>query len=82
MSGEIDEAPAFRVGSVGITAEQRDAGIAAMHGRFRAWDVRGALTRAGVPYEALDRAADRLLQAERRAGRIRAINNRNWERQP
>jgi hypothetical protein len=26
------------------------------------------------------RAADRLLQRERKAGRIRAVNNRLWER--
>jgi len=75
----MGESIAFVVAGIPVTAEQRDAGIAAMRGQFKAWDVRGALSRAGVPFEALDRGADRLLQAERRAGRIRAVNNRNWE---
>ena len=77
---------AFTVQGVGVTAEQRAAGIAAMTGSFTKNDVRNALIRAGVPVDMphadyiADRAADRLCQAERKAGRIRAINNKNWER--
>ena len=74
----MEHAPAFTVKGENISAEQRDAGLAAMRGRFNAWNVRGALSRAGV--ENTDRAADRLMQAERKAGRIRAVDNRNWER--
>lgn len=77
---------AFYVQGRAITAEQRDAGIAAMRGTFRAHDVRFALARAGVEDEpgkewagTVSRAADRLMQAERKAGRVRAINNKVWE---
>jgi hypothetical protein len=61
-----------------ITLEQIEAGLAAMRGRFNAWHVRGSLSHAGVVNT--DRAADRLMQAERKAGRIRAVDNRNWEK--
>lgn len=85
---------AFTVCGVGITARQRDVGLAAMRGRFRAMDVAGALLKAGVPQRdprvywprpasaeyIPERAADRLLQAKRKAGRIRPITNRLWER--
>lgn len=76
---------AFFVQGRGITVAQRDAGIAAMQGQFKAWDVRHAMARAGVDDEpgqqyTLERAADRLMQAERRRGNIRAINNKNWEK--
>lgn len=76
---------AYTVKGVAITAEQRDAGVAAMKGRFTKNEVRHALILAGVPVSMphetwlADRAADRLMQAERKAGRIRAINNKNWE---
>jgi hypothetical protein len=77
---------AFSVQGVPITAAQRDAGIAAMMGQFKASDVRRALRLAGVPDRTeaysylIERVADRLMQAERKAGRIRAINNKTWER--
>ena len=79
---------AYTVKGVGISAEARDAGVTAMQGRFTKNDVRNALVQAGVPYSIegepwlADRAADRLCQAERRAGRIRAVTNRLWERMP
>lgn len=60
-----------------ITDEQIAAGLAAMKGRFRAHDVRRAMAKAGV--KETDRAADRLMQSERKAGRIRAVNNKLWE---
>lgn len=91
----MSDSIAFTVSGIGITVAQRDAGLAAMRGQFRAIDIAGALLRAGVPQKndeytsyprplSMDwipeRAADRLLQAERKAGRIRAVNNKNWER--
>jgi hypothetical protein len=76
---------AFTVHGRGITVAQREAGMAAMQGQFRALDVRAALARAGVEdepgqFHTAERAADRLMQAERKRGTIRAINNKNWER--
>lgn len=68
----------MRVHGVEITREQIEAGMAAMVGQFRAHDVRVAMSRAGV--KETDRAADRLMQFERKAGRIRAVNNKVWER--
>jgi hypothetical protein len=65
------------VGSIHVTDEQLAAGVAAMKGEFRMSDVRSALFRAGVT-ECHDRAADRLLQRERKAGRIIAVNNKLW----
>jgi DNA primase len=75
---------AFHVQGRAITVEQCDAGIAAMRGTFRADAVRRALERAGVEDEpgrqwTVERAANRLMQVERKAGRIRAINNKVWE---
>lgn len=64
-----------------VTDEQQKAGIAAMAGEFTASNVRRALVLAGVPAGpdyTLERVADRLMQRERRAGRIRAINNKTW----
>lgn len=81
-----EDSVAFTVKGIGITARQRDAGLAAMVGLFTKNDVRTALVAAGVPYSVIgesylaDRAADRLCQSERKARRIRAINNRTWER--
>ena len=70
----------MKVHGTEITAEQIAAGDAAMTGDFKLSDVRGALLRAGVGHGAVaDRAADRLLQKARKAGRIRAVNNRNWQ---
>lgn len=73
-------APAFTVQGHPVTAEQRDAGLAAMRGRFARGMVAGALLDAGVPFSVTYRAADRLLQSERRAGRIRVVKGRGcWE---
>jgi hypothetical protein len=65
-----------------IRDEQISAALAAMVGEFRCSDIENALVRAGVrePGAVAMRAADRLLQRERKAGRIRAVNNRLWER--
>lgn len=63
-----------------ISDEQLQAGRAAMCGQFRMLDVVGALERAGVPgFEVSSRAGDRLLQKERSAGHIRAVNHKLWE---
>jgi hypothetical protein len=78
MTNQPKAAPAFTVQGEPITPAQRDAGLAAMRGRFKAANVREALSRAGV--ENIDRAADRLMQGERKAGRIRAVDNKNWEK--
>ena len=77
------------VGTVEITPEQVVAGEAAMKGAFKASDVAAAMIRAGVPAfderqshacrHVATRAADRVLQKARKAGRVRAVNNRNWE---
>lgn len=66
---------------VEVTDEQQAAGVAAMSGSFTMMDVLGALAQAGVPARrgVAARAADRLLQRERKAGRIRAVNNKNWQ---
>ena len=69
----------MRVKSTNIEQGWIDAGLAAMVGRFRMADVRSAMYRAGCVDGSADRAADRLLQKERKAGRIRAINNKVWE---
>lgn len=68
---------------VEITAEQLAAGRAAMTGTFRMHDVTAALARAGVPARPdylAGRTADKLLQRERRAGRIKVNpdNKREW----
>lgn len=67
-----------------VTQEQIKAGLAAMAGQFRMTEVVGAMMRAGVPDRGAiaGRAADRLLQKERKAGRIRAVNNKLWEAIP
>ena len=62
-----------------ITEEQVAAGLAVMARPFKAMELEGALRRAGVPEEANpSRVADKLLQRERKAGRIRFTSNR-WE---
>lgn len=75
----------MKVYGVEITEEQIAAGVAAMTGTFSAHTVSRALSLAGVKSPSsisyvVERTADRLLQRERKAGRIRAINNRTWER--
>jgi hypothetical protein len=54
-----------------IAACQIQAGLSAIGGRFTLHTIKSALVRAGVPIGAAERVADRLLQRERRAGRIR-----------
>ena len=65
-----------------ITPEQDAAAVSAMRGNFRAGAVETALTRSGVPDREgiIGRAADRILQRERRAGRIRTnpANKCEW----
>jgi hypothetical protein len=70
----------MRVYGVEVTEDQLRAGVAAMIGEFRMSDVLNALTAAGVSYPrgVAGRAADRLLQRERKAGRIVAVNNKLW----
>ena len=54
------------------------AGLTAMKGQFLAVDVEIALCRAGCPDEAIQwRVADKLLQRERKAGRIK-FENGKW----
>lgn len=74
---------AFHVQGRAVTVEQREAGLAAMVGEFQAVDVRAALARAGVEDEpgqsyTVERAADRLMQPQRRCGCIRAVTNKLW----
>jgi hypothetical protein len=61
----------MKVGGVTITDDQRAAAIGAMVGTFGFGSILSALGCAGVPYDAAYRGADRLLQQERKAGRIR-----------
>lgn len=78
---------AFTVHGFGITVEQRDKALAAMTGTFSGNDVGRVLAKAGVkdlPGEAytVGRAVDRLLQSERKAGRIRVAKGKGrgmWE---
>jgi hypothetical protein len=54
------------------------AGLTAMKGQFLAVDVEIALCRAGCPDGAMpSRVADKLLQRERKAGRIK-FENEKW----
>jgi len=54
------------------------AGLTAMKGQFTALNVEGALCRAGCPDGAIpSRVADKLLQRERKAGRIK-FENGKW----
>lgn len=86
---EVENNPVMFVGTCGVTAEQVAAALAAMQGEFTKNDVAAALIRAGVPplyepnrrnsgYFVADRAADRLLQKERKAGRVGAFAGRRW----
>ena len=76
-----------------VTQGQQDAIVAAMRGRFEMLDIVGAATRAGVgsghrvngsDYQATvaGRAVDRLLQRERKAGRIKFKNGRWFALKP
>jgi len=56
------------------------AGVAAMQGHFVAYDVESAIRAAGCNGLAVpSRVADKLLQRERRAGRIKFANGK-WFR--
>lgn len=79
----------MKVQGIEITTEQISAGLAVMTKKvFTKNDVLAALCKAGVPYSVPngsrhptivgERAADSLLQRERRAGRIKAVTNRTW----
>ncbi len=64
-----------------LTTDQIAAAKAAMRGTFRTHDIEVALARTGVADSlVMSRGADRLLQAERRAGRIAVnpSNKREW----
>lgn len=64
-----------------ISAAQISCALAAMSGTFTMKDVERALIHAGVPEpDCSTRAADRLLQRERKAGRIapNPENKRQW----
>lgn len=68
----------MKVNGIEIAPDHIAAGLAAMDGVFTFASVRGAMIRAGAGDEAF-RAADRLLQQERKAGRITA-SGVNWKR--
>lgn len=70
----------MRVYGKEVTQEQIAAGLAAMTGEFTVSDVEDALERAGCEYEM--RAADRLLQKERKAGRIKFGPDGKWRTLP
>lgn len=83
---------AFTVHGYQITTEQRDAGLAAMAGEFCKDGIAFELSQAGVPWMgfigdvgnsrivyACKVAADRLMQSERKAGRIKCVG-RGWVR--
>lgn len=63
-----------------VTARQQQAARDVMRGEFNAHDVRNALARAGVPTEGyvVERVADRIMQQERKAGRVEAVHGRTW----
>lgn len=60
----------------------RETGLDAMRGTFTFLSVRLAISFKHGPDDRIYRFADRLLQAERKAGRIRTTpgNKRKWER--
>ena len=62
-----------------VTPEIERACLAAMVGKFRAMDIEMAASNAGAPCDVVMRIADRLIQRERKAGRIKRVGNR-WER--
>lgn len=77
---DTDKPPKERmnIGNEIISRQQLTEGRSAMVGEFTTHDVRRALSMAGVC--GVDRAADRLMQAERKAGRIAVspTNKRKW----
>lgn len=55
------------------------ATVSQFRGRwFRMHDLRLALKDNGVPYGITDRLGDRILQRERKAGRVRRLNGGGW----
>lgn len=66
----------MKVYDIEITERQITAGLAAMRGDFTCKDVEAALREAGAAY--VMRTADRLLQKERKAGRIVAVSSKLW----
>lgn len=94
--GGFNTSRGMTVIGVTITERQLRAGLSAMNDTplFTHGDVRNRLARAGVPVCAkrpggmftydtdnpASRCADRLLQAEKKAGRVRFIGNGYWER--
>lgn len=72
----------MKVYGVEITAEQEAAAMAAMRGTFTMHSVIVALVCAGVTNDGAvaGRAVDRLLQRERKAGRVKVNpdNKREW----
>jgi hypothetical protein len=66
-----------------VTEAQIAAGLAAMNndgGGFGYNQVKAAMIAAGCPADTAYRAADRLLQRERRAGRIEFVRGKGWFR--
>ncbi len=64
-----------------VTEAQIDAGLAAMSkDGFTAKDVEMAMLAAGCSEAAAYRGSDRLLQRERRAGRIKFVRGTGWVR--
>ena len=71
----------MKVKDVEISEAQVEAMRGAMSAKFRASDIVSAAELAGVPTgEVSMRAADRLIQAERKRGRIRVTTPPFWAR--
>lgn len=69
----------MQVNGKDIAPEHIEAGLAAMIGNFTYASIQSAMKRAGCGDEAY-RAADKLLQRERKAGRIQTVGSRTWSR--
>lgn len=69
---------AMRVFGESVTQSQVEAMKAVMQGRFLLADVMEAASNAGLKYRVYYRAIDRLLQKERKAGRIEYIGGGVW----
>jgi hypothetical protein len=63
-----------------LTAEQEAAMIAAMTGTFTMYVVQRAAAETGVPDNCNMRSADRILQRERKAGRIKHVGVGKWQK--
>lgn len=63
-------------------ARMKEAGRKAMVGVFTYHDIQCAMNRVAGPHDSIYRAADRLLQEERRKGNIETCpdNKRRWRR--